>query len=316
MPTHIAADGYVLGIVALVGLLVGSFLNVVIGRLPTMKEREWLGDCAAFVRELAGRTPSRDELGENRARLLSSGLPAEEEEAAQPRFDLVMPHSCCPHCGHRIRAYENIPVLSYLALRGRCSSCRERISVRYPVVEIMTAVMSVTVVWQLGVGVAGLAAVGFTWALLAASWIDADTQYLPDDITLPLLWAGLLLNLYETFVPLEDAVLGATAGYLSLWLVYWGFKLLTGKEGMGYGDFKLLAALGAWMGPYSLIVIILLSSVVGAIAGIAMIVFKGRERGAAIPFGPYLAAAGWLALIWGDDLSNLYLRTTGIGPPY
>lgn len=266
----------------LLGLLVGSFLNVVIHRLPKMMERDWAAQCA----ELQGQAP-----------------PAPSPE----RYNLVVPRSACPQCGHRIGALENIPVVSWLALRGRCRGCGTAISIRYPVVEALTGALSVGLALHFGYGLALAGALLFTWALIAAAFIDLDTTLLPDDITLPLLWLGLLLNLFGTYVPLADAVVGAMAGYLALWSVYWGFKLLTGKEGMGYGDFKLLGAIGAFLGWKLLPVVILLSSVVGAVVGIALIVFARHGRGTPIPFGPYLAAAGVLALVWGDALTRYWL---------
>ncbi len=265
---------------ALFGLLVGSFLNVVIHRLPRMMQRE----SDNYVAEASGKP-----------------LPHTD------RYNLMVPRSACPQCGHRIGALENIPVISWLILRGKCSSCKAPISARYPIVELLTGALSALVVWQLGSGTAGVAALVFTWMLIAMTFIDADTQLLPDDLTLPLLWLGLLLNVNGTFVPLADAVIGAAAGYLVLWGVYWLFKLLTGKEGMGYGDFKLLAALGAWLGWQMLPLIILLSSLVGAVVGVSLILFARHGRNNPIPFGPYLAAAGFIALLWGDGLVARYL---------
>ena len=262
------------------GLLVGSFLNVVIHRLPKMMEAEWHQQCA----ELRG-----------------------EEVAAVPTYNLVVPRSACPACGHRIGALENIPILSWLALRGRCRGCGVGISVRYPLVEGLCGLLSAWLAFRLGPGWALAGALLFTWALLAAAFIDLDTTLLPDDITLPLLWLGLLVNLRATFVPLEDAVIGAAAGYLSLWSVYWLFKLATGKEGMGFGDFKLLAAIGAFLGWKMLPAVILLSSVVGAAVGIGLIVLARHGRGKPIPFGPYLAAAGMLALVWGEHINQRWL---------
>lgn len=270
------------------GLLVGSFLNVVILRLPRMLEREWRAQC----RELQEK--------------------AEVSETPAERFDLLWPPSHCPSCGHRIRAWENIPLVSYLLLRGRCSGCGVRISPRYPLIELVTAVLSAYVAWHFGFGLAALAALVLTWALLALSVIDIDHQILPDVITLPLLWLGLLLSLVGVFTHPQASIVGAAAGYLSLWAVYHGFRLLTGKEGMGYGDFKLLAMLGAWLGWQALPVIILLSSLVGAVVGIAMILILGRDRNIPIPFGPYLAAAGWLAMLWSDQLIAVYLRMSGL----
>ncbi|HEY4541539.1 MAG TPA: A24 family peptidase [Noviherbaspirillum sp.] len=265
---------------AIFGLLVGSFLNVVIHRLPRMMQRE----SDNYVAHESGKP-----------------LPHTD------RYNLMVPGSACPECGHRISAAENIPIVSYLVLGGKCSSCKTPISVRYPIVEAITGALSALVVWQLGSGLAGLSAVVLTWLLIAMTFIDADTKLLPDDLTLPLLWLGLLVNLNGAFVPLHEAVIGAAAGYLSLWTVYWIFKLATGKEGMGYGDFKLLAALGAWMGWKMLPLIILLSSLVGAVVGVALILFARHGRNNPIPFGPYLAAAGFIALLWGDQLVARYL---------
>ena len=258
------------------GLLIGSFLNVVIHRLPKMMQRE----SDNYVAHESGKE-----------------LPHTD------RYNLMVPRSCCPHCGHQISALENIPVVSWLVLRGKCRNCKAPISPRYPIVELITGLLSALLVWTFGSGLAGMGVLLFVYLLIAMTWIDYDTKLLPDDLTLPLLWAGLLINVNGTFVPLQDAVIGAAAGYLVLWSVYWLFKLATGKEGMGYGDFKLLAALGAWMGWAMLPTIVLLSSVVGAIVGISLIVFAKRGRDNPIPFGPYLAAAGLIALLWGKDLS-------------
>ncbi|OYO32302.1 A24 family peptidase [Janthinobacterium sp. PC23-8] len=281
-----AAPGnlFVTLVAALFGLIVGSFLNVVIHRMPKMMQRE--SDNYVAV---------------------ESGLPPPHTD----KYNLMLPHSHCTACGHRITALENIPVLSYLALRGKCSACKAPISPRYPLVEILTGVLSALLVWHFGSGWTGLAALLFAFLLIAMTFIDADTQMLPDDLTFPLLWAGLLVNIHGTFVPLADAVIGAAAGYLALWSVYWAFKLATGKEGMGYGDFKLLAALGAWLGWTMLPTIILLSSIVGALVGIALIVFAKRGRDKPIPFGPYLAAAGVIALLYGAPLSQLTLGLVG-----
>ena len=267
----------------LLGLIVGSFLNVVIHRVPLMLDREWREQC----RELLEQPPA---------------------EPTPESLNLVTPASRCPHCGHRIRAWENIPVLSYLLLRGRCSECGARISPRYPIVELLTGVLSATVAWHFGFGWQAGAALLLTWALIPLSAIDIDHQLLPDAITLPWLWLGLALSLWGVFVDSPTAIIGALAGYLALWTVYQLFKLVTGKEGMGYGDFKLLALLGAWMGWQQLPVIILLSSLVGAVVGIGMIILLGRDRQIPIPFGPYLAAAGWIALLWGHDLTRAYLH--------
>ncbi len=266
---------------AVIGLCVGSFLNVVIHRLPKMMERGWADQCA----ELAGREPE-----------------------AKPRYDLVVPRSACPACGHAITAIENIPVVSWLALRGRCRACKAPISPRYPVVELVAGALAVAAVWQFGAGWKGLAACAFLWTLLALAFIDADTQLLPDDLTLPLLWGGLVANLFGLFVPLASAVIGAIAGYLVLWAVYWLFKLVRGKEGMGYGDFKLLAALGAWLGWPMLPQIVLVSSVLGAVGGILMIVLEGRDKAVPLPYGPWLAGAGAVALFFGPAINAMYLR--------
>jgi leader peptidase (prepilin peptidase)/N-methyltransferase len=262
-----------------VGLCVGSFLNVVIHRLPKMLERGWRTQCA----ELAGETP-----------------------AAEPAYNLVVPRSACPSCGHRIGAHENVPIVSWLALRGKCSGCGARISVRYPTVELAGGLLAAYAVWRFGLTWKGGAACVFLWMLTALTVIDLDTQLLPDDLTLPLLWAGLIANLFGLFVPLHTAVIGAIAGYLSLWLVYWIFRLVRGKEGMGYGDFKLLAALGAWLGWSMLPIIVLLSSVVGAAIGLSLIVFKGRDHNVPLAFGPYLAIAGAIALFFGPQLLRTF----------
>ena len=263
-----------------VGLCVGSFLNVVVHRLPKMLERRWRADCA----DLAGQ-PAPDE----------------------PVYNLAVPRSACPACGHRITAAENIPLVSWLALSGRCRACKVRISARYPLVELLAGLLAAAAIWRFGATPQGLAACALLWTLLALTFIDVDTQYLPDDLTLPLLWGGLIANLAGLFVPLQEAVVGAIAGYLVLWSIYWLFKLIRGKEGMGYGDFKLLGALGAWLGWKMLPLIVLLSSVVGAVVGIALIVFKGRDHQIPLAFGPYLAAAGAIALFFGAGLSRLLL---------
>jgi len=266
-------------VAVVVGLMVGSFLNVVIHRLPKMLERQWRAECA----ELAG-TPL---------------APAE-------RYDLVAPRSACPKCGNMITALHNIPLVSYLFLLGRCAKCREPISPRYPVVEAVSGVLAGYIAWRYGLNSALFGALIFTWAMLALAFIDLDTFYLPDSITLPLLWAGLLFNTGAIFTDLRSAVCGAAAGYLALWSVFWAFKLATGKEGMGYGDFKLLAAIGAWLGWKMLPLVILLSSAVGAVIGIALIVFAKHAREKPIPFGPYLAVAGLIALFWGEQINRRY----------
>lgn len=265
---------------AVIGLVVGSFLNVVVHRLPKMMEADWRAQCA----EIEGREPPEE-----------------------GRYNLLVPSSRCPRCQAPLRAYDNVPLLSYLMLRGRCRQCRAPISLRYPAVEALTAMLSVLVAWHFGWSVQGVLGLALTWTLIALAFIDADTTLLPDSITLPLLWLGLLANVFGVFAPLEAAVIGAATGYLALWSVYWLFKLVTGREGMGYGDFKLLAALGAWLGYTMLLPIILLSSVVGAVVGVVLLVLARRGRDIPIPFGPYLAAAGFLTLLLGDRLLALLL---------
>ncbi len=262
------------------GLMVGSFLNVVIHRLPKMMEREWHQNCL----ELQG-----------------------QETPDTPKYNLVTPRSACPACGHKISALENIPVLSYLALRGKCRQCKAPISVRYPLVEALTGTLIGLISWKFGYGSLAVMAWLFTFALVALTFIDFDTQLLPDDITLPLLWLGLLFNLNTGFTDIKSALIGAMAGYLILWSIYWLFKLVTGKEGMGYGDFKLLAAIGAWFGWQLLPAVILLSSVLGAAIGIALIVFTKRGREVPMPFGPFLAIGGIAALFFGQQLASFYL---------
>ena len=265
----------------LLGLLVGSFLNVIIHRLPKMMELGWQQQCA----ELQGK-PSTD---------------------SEP-YNLIAPRSACPHCNHLISAWENIPVISYLLLRGKCKSCHASISPRYPIIEAISALLCGFAAWHFGYGLAAMGAILLIWALLALTAIDFDTQLLPDDIVLPLVWLGLILNLNGAYTSLHDAVLGAVFGYLALWSVYWMFKLITGKEGMGYGDFKLLAALGAWLGWQLLPLIIILSSLVGAVIGITLIVAVKHGRDIPIPFGPYLAGGGLIALFWGQTLTQSYLQ--------
>ena len=272
--------------VVLSGLIVGSFLNVVIHRLPIMLEREWRRDCQQFL--------GRD---------TDTSVPAETESP----WNLIWPGSHCPHCSKPLAVHENIPVLSYLWLRGRCSACHTAISPKYPAVELLSALLSAVVAHRFGPEVQVLPALALTWSLLALSFIDAEHQLLPDVITLPMLWLGLLLSVFRVFTDSTAAILGAVAGYLSLWLVYQLFKWLTGREGMGHGDFKLLALLGAWLGWVHLPQIILLSSLVGAVVGLTLIVLTRRDHRQPIPYGPYLAAAGWIALIWGDWINATYL---------
>jgi leader peptidase (prepilin peptidase)/N-methyltransferase len=269
----------------LLGLLIGSFLNVVVYRLPVMMQREWQAEAKSILL-----------------------LPADTSTSA---FNLLLPNSQCPHCSHEIRPWENIPVISYLFLRGKCSSCKAPISMRYPLVELACGLLSAFIAWHFGFTWQAGAMLLLTWGLLAMSLIDVDHQLLPDSLVLPLLWLGLIANSFGLFSSLEDALWGAIAGYLSLWSVYWLFKLVTGKEGMGYGDFKLLAMLGAWGGWQVLPLTILLSSLVGAVLGLIMLRLRNAEASTPIPFGPYLAIAGWIALIWGEQITSSYLQIAG-----
>lgn len=287
MPFQFLADNasaFVL-LCALLGLLVGSFLNVVIYRLPIMLQRDW-------------RMQAREVLD----------LPAEPQHET---FNLLLPNSSCPHCGHEIRPWENIPLISYLLLRGRCAGCRAAISKRYPLVELASGLLAACIAWHFGFGWQAGAMLLLVWGLLAMSMIDADHQLLPDALVLPLLWLGLVVNHFGLFTTLESALWGAVAGYLSLWSVYWVFRLITGKEGMGHGDFKLLAMLGAWGGWQILPLTVLLSSLVGAILGMILLRLRGSDAGTPIPFGPYLAIAGLIALLWGDVITGTYLRIAG-----
>jgi leader peptidase (prepilin peptidase)/N-methyltransferase len=276
-----------MGFVFIVSLMVGSFLNVVIYRLPVMMEQSWKAEIAEY-------TVSQYE-----------GIPAADSSKNIP-FNLVKPDSTCPKCKYKIRAWENIPLISWLLLRGKCSQCKNSISIRYPLVEFATGLLSTLVAWHFGFGLAGFAAIVATWLLIAMTFIDLDTMLLPDQLTLSLLWLGLILSIESPFVSSQDALIGAAVGYLSLWSLYWAFKLLTGKEGMGYGDFKLLAAIGAWVGWQHLPVVILLSSFVGAVAGVTLLTIQGKDRNQPIPFGPYLAAAGWLTILYGDVIIAYY----------
>ena len=284
------------------GLLVGSFLNVVIYRLPIMMENEWREAFREFTATGSGT---------------SSTATIAESSPAEP-FNLIRPRSRCSDCGALVKAWQNIPVISWLWLGGKCASCKATISARYPVIEILTGILSGLVIWKFGISPQAAAALFLTWALIALTVIDIDHQLLPDSITYPLLWSGLAFSLLHQpnspgpFPDLQSSMIGAIAGYLSLWSVYWVFKLVTGKEGMGYGDFKLLAALGAWLGWQMLPLIIMLSALVGAVTGICMILFLGRDRQIPIPFGPYLAGAGLIALFWGQQISSGYLHYTGI----
>jgi leader peptidase (prepilin peptidase)/N-methyltransferase len=263
----------------IIGLMVGSFLNVVIVRLPKMMERAWLQQCA----ELRG-----------------------EKIETLPVLNIASPRSMCPSCGHKITILENIPVISYLFLKGRCSQCQAKISIRYPIVEAFTSIISGFIAWHFGYSVMTFAALIFTWAMIALAMIDLDTQLLPDDITLPLLWMGLLVNLTGSFTDIRSAIIGAVAGYLFLWLIFWIFKFATGKEGIGYGDFKLLAAIGAWFGWSMLPLVILFSSLSGAIIGVGIIAASKEKRNVPIPFGPFLALGALIALFWGNQLNHMY----------
>ncbi len=284
----------------LLGLIVGSFLNVVIIRLPRIMEHQWRQECAALAAVDAESGQSTPDA-------------ANDEPSDLPALGLSRPASHCPDCGHRIRFWENIPVVSWLALRGRCRACGAAISWRYPAVEVLTALLSMEVVWQFGPTPQAAAALILTWGLVALAFIDADTQLLPDDITLPLLWLGLLLSLWGLFVDSHAAILGAIGGYLSLWLVFQGFRMATGKEGMGRGDFKLLALCGAWMGWQQLLQIVLVAAVPGALFGLALLATGRTERETPIPFGPFLAVSAWINLLWGAELTTAYLRWTGLG---
>lgn len=268
------------------GLVVGSFLNVLVWRLPNMLARDWRQQ-ARDILELPGESPG-------------------------PTYNLMLPHSHCPHCSHPLRAWENIPLLSYLMLRGRCASCRARISARYPLIELSCALLSGFIAWHLGFGWQAAGLLVLSWGLLALCLIDADHQLLPDVLVMPLLWLGVIVNAFELFVPLQDAVWGAVVGYLTLWTVYWLFKLITGKEGIGHGDFKLLAMLGAWGGWQILPLTILLASLVGAVSGLLWLRWKRAKTSTPIPFGPYLAIAGWIALLWGGQITDFYWQFVGL----
>tara|TARA_R110002094_G_scaffold22142_6_gene34370 strand:- start:172 stop:1050 length:879 start_codon:yes stop_codon:yes gene_type:complete len=276
---------FFLSTIFVLGLLIGSFLNVVILRLPVMMERDWKQQCCELL-ELDNSNKDKDELNIN----------------------LVTPRSRCPKCKHQISVFENIPVISYLFLKGKCSNCENKISIRYPLIEMVSGASVVIVAYYFGVSPQTLFALLLTWSLIALSMIDFDHQLLPDDITLPLLWLGIIINIFGLFTDLESSVLGAIFGYGTLWSVYMIFKVVTGKEGMGHGDFKLLAVLGAWFGWQSLPLIIILSSLVGAVIGISLIIFKSHDRNTAIPFGPYLAVAGWISMLWGPYIMSAYLN--------
>jgi len=272
-----------------IGLLVGSFLNVVIYRLPVMMQRGWRKECAEYLQ-----------------------ITQEAEAIAEEPFNLVFPLSRCPGCNTPIKPYQNIPIISYVFLRGECATCGCHISMRYPVIEALTALSSIIVAWHFGYTAQAVFALLLTWSLIALIFIDIDHQLLPDSITLPLLWLGMCLSLFNVYTDAHASIIGAVAGYTALWAVFHLFKLATGKEGMGYGDFKLLALFGAWLGWQFLPIIILLSSLVGAVIGVGMIILVKHDHNVPIPFGPYLAAAGWIALLWGSDLNQLYLTTVGL----
>lgn len=289
-------------LVGLISLIVGSFLNVLIYRLPKMMELDWQAEYQAYFTQ-----PDAAGVG--------AGTAAEADAAtAKPAsFNLAMPRSCCPNCQTPIKAYDNIPIISWLVLRAKCRSCKAPISSRYPLIEGLTAVMAMLVAWQVGFGLTAVLLIVLTWGLIALSFIDIDKMLLPDQLTLPLLWLVLLFSLSQSaIVSPSQAIMGAAAGYLSLWSVYWLFKLLTGKEGMGYGDFKLLAIFGALLGWQQLPLIILLSSLVGAVVGITLLSIQGKDKATPIPFGPYIAAAGWIAMLWGEQISQVYLNYIGV----
>lgn len=307
-------------LVAFASLVVGSFLNVVIHRLPIMMEREWreslaefdVGPDAVVDAEQAPATAGSFNVAADGSATQEASRPAGElaGDLSTPveRFNLAVPRSRCPDCEAPISAWQNIPIVSWLMLRGRCANCRAPISVRYPLIEAMTMLLSLVVAWQFGATSAAVLGIVVTWFLVALTMIDVDHQLLPDNLTLPLMWVGLIASLVPVFVGVREAVVGAAAGYLILWSIYWLFKLVTGKEGMGYGDFKLLAALGALLGWQALPMIILLSSLVGAVVGVSIILITRRSKEIPIPFGPYLAAAGWIAMVWGDSLQGAYLN--------
>lgn len=276
-------------LVGIIGLMVGSFLNVVIYRLPVMMKRDWAKECEEFLQ-----------------------IESSDRQEPDEPFNLALPLSHCPNCKAPIKFYHNIPVISYLFLKGRCANCGISIALRYPIIEAFTALTSILVAWHFGFTLQTLFALILTWSLIVLSFIDIDHQLLPDSITQPLLWLGIFLSLFGVFINTSTSIIGTIAGYLALWTVYHLFKLVTGKEGMGYGDFKLLALFGAWLGWQYLPMIIFLSSIVGAIIGISLILFRKHERNTPIPFGPYLATAGWIALLWGNDINKLYLTTLSL----
>ncbi len=279
----LANPGFYYIVVAMTSLLIGSFLNVVIYRLPIMMEREWRAECNRF-------------------------LNIENESMNAEAFNLMVPRSKCPKCDHKISAFENIPLLSFLILGGKCRGCKSAISIRYPIIELTTCILSVIAAMHFGPGVQSLFAVVMTWTLIVLTMIDFDHQLLPDSITLLFLWLGIICNMFGLYTDIHSSLIGAIAGYMILWSVYMAFKLATGKQGMGFGDFKLLAMLGAWLGWQVLPLIIILSSVLGSLVGIGLIIFSGHQKNKPIPFGPYLATAGWIALMFGDQLTQMYLN--------
>lgn len=295
-----SSSGILTFLVLIIGLLVGSFLNVVIFRLPVMMQRGWKKECMEYLN-----------LDDHRSDCSQQSDSSPSSMNAEP-FNLTLPLSHCPTCNSAIKPYQNIPVLSYIFLKGKCASCKTHISLRYPLIESFSGICSAIVACHFGFSIEMLFALLLTWSLIALSFIDIDHQLLPDSITIPILWLGLFLSLFSIYTDTHSSIIGAIAGYLTLWTVYQIFKLLTGKEGMGYGDFKLLSLFGAWLGWQYLPLIILLSSLVGAVIGIAMVIIVKKDHNIPIPFGPYLAAAGWLALLWGDGINTLYLNTVGM----
>ena len=299
-----SSPALLLSVCFVLGLFVGSFLNVVVYRLPLMMQTTWRRECKEFLQQDSQETTQEtatESAGEN------SGT----DQTTQP-FNLMVPRSACPSCNSMITAWQNIPVISWLILRGKCGNCKHPISIEYPLVELLTAILSLAVAYKFGASIQLIFALLFTWSLVSLALIDFHTTLLPDSITLPLLWLGLLISLVPVFVSAPDAIVGAAAGYMILWIVFQTFKLITGKEGMGFGDFKLLAALGAWLGWAKLPLIILLSSLTGAIIGIMMMVLFKHQRSQAIPFGPYLAIAGWIALMWGEQIVAMYTGQMGL----
>lgn len=303
---------YFLGSTFILGLIIGSFLNVVIYRYPIILKRQWQDDCCDF---LCDEDPSSDELDKKRSLSQAFVSPCKKllSQRKQKVFNLSVPRSRCPHCQHKIRFYENIPIISWLFLKGKCSKCQQKISARYPLVELLTGLLSLAVASQYGANLQTLALLIFLWSLISLSLIDFDTKLLPDDITLPIMWLGLVISFFDfSLVSTSNALIGAIAGYLSLWTVFQLFKLVTGKEGMGYGDFKLFALLGAWLGWEMLPAIIMLASLAGAIIGISLQLFLKKDRSIPIPFGPYLSIAGLLALFWGEQINLSYLQFSGL----